>query len=244
MNQQLLRLAGVFTVAIGAFAGARHYLIPPTFGQYGHYRAAAVAPIAARTLKYAGRSECADCHEEITTQARGGNHRGVSCEVCHGPAAMHAESGGDSATKQKIVPRKFCVKCHAYDASRPTGFAQIDPVDHNPQKACTKCHNPHAPRPPRTPNQCRACHGQIDRAKGVSEHARLECTSCHAVSEQHKVTPHLVAASKPTDATFCTRCHAQADTVKRGEASQIDPAEHYKRNLCWDCHYPHNPKAQ
>ncbi len=244
MNQQLLRLAGVFTIVFGAFAGARHFLIPPTFGADGHYRAAAVGPIASRAVKFAGKSECADCHEEVTGAARRGNHRGVSCEVCHGPAAVHAESGGDSATVQKIQPRKFCVVCHAYDASRPTGFAQIDPVEHNPQKACTKCHDPHAPRPPRTPGECRACHGQIARAKGVSEHARLDCTSCHHVPEQHKLTPHAVAAAKPTDISACTNCHAQADEKKRGDASQIDVNEHYKRNLCWDCHYPHNPKAQ
>ena len=243
MNQQLIRLAGVFTLGGGAFLGARHYLIPATFGDDGHYRAAAVAAVVNRTVKFAGRAECVDCHDDVSASARVGNHRGVSCEVCHGPAAVHAESGGDSATTHKVQPREFCVVCHAYDASRPTGFPEIDPVEHNPQKICTKCHDPHAPKPPTTPEQCRACHGQIDRAKGMSEHARLNCTGCHTASQQHKITPRAVGATKPTEVSFCTTCHAQPNADKRGDASQIDQDEHYKRYLCWDCHYPHNPKA-
>lgn len=244
MNQQLIRLAVVFTVVGSAFAGARYVLIPPTFGDEGHYRAAAVAPIANRAVKFAGRVECIDCHEEVTDSARQGNHRGVSCEVCHGPAIVHAESGGDSTTVHKIEPREFCVKCHAYNASRPTGFAQIDIVEHNPQKACTKCHNAHAPRPPRTPEECRACHGQIDRAKDVSQHAQLSCTTCHTVPQQHKRDPQAVSASRPVDIVVCTKCHAQPDEKKRGDAKQVELDDHNRRNLCWDCHYPHNPKSQ
>lgn len=244
MNQQLIRLAGVFAVVGGVFAGARQILIPPTFGADGHYRAAAIAPIASRTVKYSGRVDCIDCHEEITDSAKLGNHRGVSCEVCHGPAAVHVESGGDSATVQRIEPRKFCVKCHEYNASRPTGFAQIEVIDHNPQKACTKCHNAHAPKPPRAPEQCRACHGQIDRAKDVSQHAQLACTVCHTVAQEHKVNPHAVRAARPTDISVCTKCHAQSDPNKRGDAAQVQLDNHNRRNLCWDCHYPHNPKSQ
>lgn len=244
MNQQFLRLVGAFTVVAGAFAGARHYLIPPTFGAEGHYRAAAITSVASRGVRYAGRAECVDCHDDIVENARRGNHATVSCEVCHGPAAVHAESGGDSATTQKIEPRRFCTVCHAYDASRPTGFPEIDPLEHNPQKACTKCHTPHAPKPPRTPEQCRACHGQIDRAKGMSAHVRLACTGCHTAGQQHRVMPRAAGATKPTDVAVCTTCHAQPDDQKRGDASQIDVTEHHKRNLCWDCHYPHNPKAR
>jgi len=242
VNQQLVRLAAVFGVAGGTFVAARYVLIPATFGDEGHYRAAAVSTVIARPVKYAGRTECADCHEDVVKTGKLGNHRGVSCEVCHGPAAMHAESGGDSTTRV-IQPRKLCPVCHAYDPSRPTGFPQIDPVEHNALKACTKCHNPHAPVPPRTPEECKACHGQIARAKGMSQHARLACTGCHVAPDQHKIAPRAFAATKPADISYCVRCHAQADTTRRNEATQVDVEKHYKRNVCWDCHYPHNPKA-
>ena len=42
MPQQLNRLAIVFVVLIGGLIGARHYLVPKTFGALGHYRAAAI----------------------------------------------------------------------------------------------------------------------------------------------------------------------------------------------------------
>lgn len=243
MHQQLWRLAGVFVVAGGTLVAARHYLIPATFGQDGHYRAAAVATILARPVRYAGRTECADCHAEVVDSGRTGNHRGVSCEVCHGPGAVHAESGGDTATRPMAPPRQLCVVCHAYDPSRPTGFPEIDPVEHNALKACTKCHQAHAPVPPTVPEQCRACHGQIDRAKGMSQHAGMACTNCHLAPQQHKVTPRAVAATKPSSVAVCVRCHAQPDATLAGDASQIPVDTHYRRNMCWDCHYPHNPKA-
>jgi hypothetical protein len=242
VNQQVLRLGVAFGIVGVAFIGARHYLIPPTFGELGHYRAAAVKTIASHPVKYAGRVECADCHKEVVAVARLGNHRGVSCEVCHGPAAAHAEAGGDSATKV-VQPRQFCPVCHAYNASRPTGFPQIDAVEHNPLKVCTKCHNPHAPVTPRVPGECKACHRQIAQAKGMSKHAAMPCTGCHTAPEQHKVTPRSVVVGKPTDISFCTRCHAQPDAAKQADAAQIKVESHYRRNLCWDCHYPHNPKA-
>lgn len=243
MKQQIVRLVGVFAVGGAGLVAARHYLIPPTFGERGHYRAAAVASIVGRSGKYAGPAECANCHPDITEQRTAGNHRGVSCEVCHGPAAVHAASPAD--TQPRIPePRQFCPVCHAYDPSRPTGFPQIDPVAHNALIPCTSCHNPHAPVPPLVPEQCKACHGQIDRAKGMSKHARLPCTTCHDAPERHKLAPHAVRATKPSDRSFCVRCHAQPDPAQRGEAPQIDVDSHNSPFLCWDCHYPHNPKAR
>lgn len=242
MRQQTLRLLGVFGIAGVALVAVRSTLIPPTYGKYGHYRAAAVDAIAARAPKYAGRTECTDCHEDVATKREAGNHRGVSCEVCHGPSAAHAESGGDPLPRIP-QPRQFCPVCHAYDPSRPTGFAQIDPVAHNAMQRCTKCHDPHAPVPPAVPEQCRACHGQIARAKAVSKHAGFDCTVCHTVPEQHKTSPHSVRPTKPTDVRTCAQCHEQPDTTLNHGAPQLKFAEHHPRYLCWQCHYPHNPRA-
>ena len=44
----LLRLAVVFLVGIILFLVARGFLVPRSFGQYGHYRGNAIAEIAAR----------------------------------------------------------------------------------------------------------------------------------------------------------------------------------------------------
>lgn len=241
MNQQITRLFGVFLVAGIGLVAARHYLIPPTFGALGHYRAAAVDSVVARQPKLAGHAVCAACHDDIAERRFAGNHRGVSCEVCHGPAAAHAESL--ETNPQIPKPRQLCPVCHAYDPSRPTGFPQIDPVGHNPMLACTQCHDPHAPVPPAVPEECMACHAQIARAKAVSKHVRLPCTTCHEAPEQHKIAPHSVRPTKPTDASTCLQCHAQVGAAKQQGAPQIDLDTHNQRYLCWDCHYAHNPRA-
>ena len=242
MNQQIPRLLTVFTVVGAGLLTARHFVIPPTFGESGHYRGAAVAPIVDRPQKYAGQAECAECHDDVTTQRSAGNHRGVACENCHGPAAAHVAS----LDSLPVIPlaRKFCPACHAYDPSRPTGFPQIDPVTHNPLLPCTNCHDPHAPVPPAVPGECMACHGQIARAKAMSKHARLPCTTCHDAPDRHKVAPHLNRPSKPTDRAVCARCHAQTSATARNGAPQINLDSHNPRYLCWQCHYPHNPRAQ
>lgn len=241
MNQQIPRLLVVFAVLGVGLIGAREYLTPPTYGQYGHYRAAAIKTISSRAPRFAGAAVCGDCHADIVSMRAAGNHRSVNCEVCHGPAQIHADS---LEPKPRIPqPRQFCPVCHAYDPSRPTGFPQIDPVAHNPGIVCTKCHNPHAPVPPRTPEECNACHGQIAHAKAVSKHARLACTTCHDAPEQHKATPHAVRPTVPGSRFTCTRCHAEPDSAKSIAAPQINATTHNPRYACWQCHYPHNPRA-
>ena len=32
------------------------------------------------------------------------------------------------------------------------------------------------------------------------------------------------------------------DAARQGDAVQVKVDTHYPRNLCWDCHYSHNPK--
>ena len=95
MPQQLNRLAIVFLVLIGGLIGARHYLVPKTFGALGHYRAAAIDAISSKPLVYAGHEVCATCHPDIAKMHDGARHRTVACEVCHGAQAAHVESPAD-----------------------------------------------------------------------------------------------------------------------------------------------------
>lgn len=242
LPQQVVRLGAVFAVAVMALLVARSLLIPETFGKLGHYRAAAMDSIAARAIKHAGHQACAACHDDVATKRAAGNHRGVSCEVCHGPEQAHVDAPLD-VKPPAPRDRGFCPLCHAYNPSRPTGFPQIDPVTHNPLKPCITCHDPHAPVPPRVPAECSACHGQIARQKALSHHANLPCTTCHQVPEGHKVNPRAVHPTKPVDRAFCGRCHAEGATGLK-EAPRIDLATHNPRYLCWQCHYPHNPESR
>lgn len=242
MPQQLKSLLVVFAVFIGGLVAARHFLLPPTFGERGHYRAAAVVTIERLPVRYAGREACGVCHDEIASVHRNARHQTVACEVCHGPAVAHTES----PTENKLpAPRErgYCPLCHGYDPSRPTGFPQIDPVAHNPLKPCITCHNPHQPEPPHVPGECSACHGEIARTKALSHHALLDCTQCHKTPLQHKIKPREVRPEKPLTREFCGGCHAQNSRAPKN-VPRINLETHGGRYVCWQCHYPHLPEAR
>ncbi|MBI4539569.1 MAG: hypothetical protein HY704_08705 [Gemmatimonadetes bacterium] len=241
MPQQVPRLIAVFALIGAGVVVARTYLVPETFGEVGHYRAAAVDSIVRHEKKFAGHQECALCHTEVAERRLQGNHRGVRCEVCHGPAAVHVAAPLDV---KPAAPRErgLCPLCHAYNPTRPTGFPQIDPVAHNPLTPCISCHDPHHPEPPVTPEACSACHGTIARQKAVSPHATLGCTTCHESPEAHKTSPRTNRPGKPAERTFCGACHAE-DAPGPSHIPRVDVATHGLPYVCWQCHYPHFPEA-
>lgn len=239
--QQVPRLLAVFAVAALGLIVARSVLIPDTFGDIGRYRAAAIDSIVAHPKKYAGHQECVLCHGSVNERRVQGNHRGLSCEVCHGPAASHVAAPMD-VKPSAPRGRGFCPLCHAYNAARPTGFPQIDPVAHNPLTPCITCHEPHEPEPPAVPEECSACHGQIARQKAVSHHATLPCTTCHDAPEQHKVSPRDVTPTKPANREFCGGCHAP-DAPSPQRIPRVDLRSHGEGYPCWQCHYPHYPET-
>lgn len=242
MPQQLSRLLLLFALLGAGLVAARHYLVPETFGRLGHYRAAAIDAVVARNVKYVGRDVCAGCHEAAVKLHGLAHHQTVACEVCHGPGAAHVEAPTEYKPPAPLK-RDFCILCHGYDPSRPTGFPQIDPVAHNPVKPCITCHSPHAPEPPHIPEECGACHGQIARTKAVSPHALLLCTRCHETPTRHKLVPRRNRPSQPGDRAFCGVCHAAGAKGPR-EVPRVDLASHGERYLCWQCHYPHDPELR
>ena len=116
LPQQVPRLAIVFAVAIVALVVARALLVPATFGDYGHYRAAAVDSIAVRAVRFAGRQECEECHDDIAAERVEGHHRTLSCEVCHGPQRPHVED------PINVTPEPA-------DAGRPRRSGRLDGPD-------------------------------------------------------------------------------------------------------------------
>jgi cytochrome c553 len=235
----VLRLAVVVILLVGAVVAALS-LLPPALKSPTLQRAAAVQRESSREVKYAGAGACADCHEEEYTQKKGGFHRNLSCETCHGPAKNHTENPVDFKPPAPR-DRQFCPTCHAYNASRPRGFPQINPVTHNPLKPCYTCHQPHDPKPPTVPGECQACHGEIERTKAVSPHALLECTTCHVTPDEHKVNPRGIRPTKPAAREFCGHCHGADSTVEG--PPKVELATHGEKYLCWQCHYPHMPEV-
>jgi hypothetical protein len=140
----LFRLAAVFAVGCLVFVGMRAFLVPKSFGQYGHYRGNAIAEIAARPVNYAGHQACEDCHADVLEKKKNGRHVHVNCEACHGPLAKHADDPG-SVQPAKLDTAVLCVRCHEANAAKPKGFPQVASADHSSGLACDTCHQPHSP---------------------------------------------------------------------------------------------------
>jgi DnaJ-class molecular chaperone len=235
----LVRLCIVFAVLIGIILVVRAVL-PSSLTDHTLQVQSTVEREAAKPLRHAGSEVCADCHEEYQVK-KVGYHRNLSCETCHGPAKEHAEN--PTVVKPSLPRmREFCVRCHSYNPSRPTGFPQINPAAHNPLKPCVTCHNPHDPKPPTVPQECQGCHAEIARTKALSPHVQLECTTCHNVPEGHKTSPRSVVASIPRERDFCGKCHGKNAEVQ--ETPKIDLLTHGEKYLCWQCHYPHMPEVK
>lgn len=241
LPESIIRLIFVFTIFIGTVLLIRAYVIPPSLKETGYHRISAIKRELSREIRYAGSSICLDCHENISGMKRIGYHKNLSCETCHGPAFEHTEDP-DEYEPPAPRERQFCPLCHNYDPSRPTGFPQINPAAHNPLDPCISCHDPHDPKPSEVPHDCMACHTEIARTKAVSPHVLLECTICHATPEKHKTEPRLINSSMPKEREFCATCHGEDSTVKK--TPKIDLLTHNEKYLCWQCHYPHMPKAR
>ena len=140
----LFRFAGLFVLAFLVFWAVRGFVVPKTFGQYGHYRAAALGDIAAHPAKYAGHETCEACHSDILDVKKNDKHAHVNCEACHGALANHAADPA-SVTPVKPDTAVLCARCHTASAAKPKGFPQVNPEEHSSGVPCQTCHNPHSP---------------------------------------------------------------------------------------------------
>lgn len=249
---QLLQLGIIFAIVGVAVVLLRQEFIPETFGDLGHYRAAAVEANAELEPRYAGWQACAKCHPDKIETKNKSFHRTVSCEACHGPAVDHTRR---AMRIRPEVPtgREPCLDCHAYLASKPTGFPQIIEERHNPMRSCTTCHDAHDPTPPDVIQECSACHNTIARSKSVSPHAPLDCEVCHEAPPEHKVQPRAHLPKKPFEREFCGTCHAEdaeaPDEILGVDLTvfdipRIDLVTHGGTFVCWQCHYQHSPEAR
>ncbi|MGE5815894.1 MAG: multiheme c-type cytochrome, partial [Acidobacteriota bacterium] len=108
-SEHLLRLAGLFAVGVLLFLIAQAVLVPADFGQFGHYRTGALAANRARPISFAGEPACVDCHADIAAAKSANQHRGVRCEACHGPQALHASTGENKPARPDA--KTLCVRC-------------------------------------------------------------------------------------------------------------------------------------
>jgi hypothetical protein len=143
--EHLIRLAVVMAIAVVAFVVLRAAVVPKSFGEYGHYRGAAIAETAARPIAFAGRDACETCHSDVADQKKQGKHVVVACEACHGALARHADDAA-SVTPPKLDTALVCARCHEANSAKPKAFPQVVTADHSGGLACDTCHQPHKPK--------------------------------------------------------------------------------------------------
>jgi len=143
MPPQILRLVLLTIVIVGGYLLLRLALTPATFGEFGWYRGRALADIAAQETTYAGRKSCAECHSEIESLLGAHEHRGLSCESCHGPGQAHADNPD---IKIGVATAADCLRCHEQAPARPSSHKQIVSRQHYAEFRCVECHIPHSPK--------------------------------------------------------------------------------------------------
>ena len=143
MPPQVFRIVLLAVGIVAAYSVARYFLTPPSFREYGWYRGAALTELAARDRVYAGKKACEECHSDEYQKLIKHEHKGLSCESCHGPGEAH---GKDPRT-DNIQKSSFatCLRCHEANPSRPKWHKQIVSKNHYTGTKCTECHVPHSP---------------------------------------------------------------------------------------------------
>jgi hypothetical protein len=142
--QHVVRMAGLFLLAVVSFLVWRSWMVPPDFGVYGHYRAGAITDAARRTPLYAGQAACVVCHDDVQQVRATGRHANVRCEACHGPLGRHARAETDVAPIRPSS-RGVCLTCHTSKDGMPKAFPKIVVNEHSESGPCTDCHKSHAP---------------------------------------------------------------------------------------------------
>jgi hypothetical protein len=167
----LFRFAGIFILMFLVFLVVRHFVVPPSFGQYGHYRAAAIGEIAAHPIKYAGHETCEGCHADVVDVKKAGKHARVNCEACHGalaqrvPAPEQPKPGffqGLLASVIHPMPPDPAILRHADD---PTSIKVELP---DTTVLCARCHTASAAKPKGFPQVVPAEHSN-----------GMPCNTCH-----------------------------------------------------------------
>ena len=219
--------------------------------------------------EYIGSKECAQCHEEIyrgfatadharlITQGPNAIHAG--CESCHGPASLHAQSGGEIKPPYSFTPGRpqttsfghlaltparatetVCFQCHA------NVRGQFNLPNHHPvpegKMSCRECHPPHkgsshigGGTAKLSENEsCLRCHA-AQRGPHVFGHEAMRegCTVCHTA--HGSVNAKMLTVR---DANLCMKCHFQQVQGGRILIGGSDHTVRVQQGTCWSagCH--------
>jgi hypothetical protein len=194
----LFRFLGLFVIAFLVFWVIRGYVVPKSFGEYGHYRGAAITDIANHPIKFAGHQACEQCHTDIADTKTKGAHAHVNCEACHG--AIFQRLPAAAAPPENLYERLLAFAGLRLPADPPLVRHADDPMSVTPVKPdsavlCARCHTASAAKPKTFP--------QVDPA----EHSGgVPCATCH--------NPHSPVIGSDTSAGAATSTKAAMGGAK------------------------------
>jgi predicted CXXCH cytochrome family protein len=219
---------------------------------------------------YIGSKECESCHAQIyrdfatadhaRLMAAGADAINAGCESCHGPASLHAQSGGEVKTPFGFSPGR--PHTTSFDAQQPLGRArEVDTMcfqchsnvrsefslpSHHPvpegKLSCIDCHSPHKGASRMgggaailSENEsCLRCHAS-QRGPFPFEHeaVREGCVTCHKA--HGSVNDKLLTVR---DSNACLKCHFQSPSGGRLMIGGSDHTLRVQQGTCWTagCH--------
>jgi hypothetical protein len=169
--EHLFRFAGLFVLAFVIFLVARHYIVPKSFGQYGHYRGAAIGEIGERPARFAGHQTCEACHTDAAEMKKTGKHAHVNCEACHGALIQRLPNPETPKLNlyqrvvAMIVPPAPPTPLFLSHADDPTS---VKPILPDTAVLCAQCHRASAAKPKNFP-----------QVEPDSHSTGLPCETCH-----------------------------------------------------------------
>lgn len=165
-GKHLWRAGLLLFFATAAFFLGRGFLVPETFGDYGHFRGANLEEQRKVYVSRhgAGVESCSPCHQERAGEIVETAHKVINCEVCHAPLSTHVaydsieafmeNPGQFEKTHDMLIQlsEDLCPRCHTKQPAKPTGHPQVAVVEHLQEMGaekgpniCIECHNPHDP---------------------------------------------------------------------------------------------------
>ena len=218
MHKHIVRLLTLVAVIAVVATTAKFLAIQDTFHQYGHYRGASVAQIAAKAPKLQGSASCQSCHKEIYAEWSSGIHQkankdgkvvgvvvkaGPGCEVCHnGPAGNHPSKEAMPLSTEDQVTTLTYRKPYTHPANVADRGLMRDPEDM--RVLCTNCHEKTVGRPLRGKVAGASVPGQgVTDVAGVlgvpqvvieGHGGTAQCTTCH---NPHSPRVNFAAVPRP-----------------------------------------------
>jgi hypothetical protein len=151
-TKHIIRAVLLLVLAAVMFVLVRHFLIPKTFGDFGHFRFSSIGDYTAQQPLHGAPGACAECHDEEPAAHAGSKHASVQCESCHGPLGTHVKDGEQIGSMTVNRSPDLCGLCHESLTARPKGFPQVVLADHVIENGkqlaegvCLECHDAHNP---------------------------------------------------------------------------------------------------